>query len=175
MYRTANSVAVAGIEVPAFAQPGLAYCFGDGGPSTVPCPCGNSGAAGHGCAHSVNARGALLSAGGATNPDSVTLLASELVPGGYAFFLAGADLPGGTVFGDGVLCLSSPIVRLGSVQLLGGAAQFPAPGGPALSVVGGTPPGSGLVGRYQVVFRNVAAAFCPPGTLNASNAYQVTW
>ncbi|MBK7874932.1 MAG: hypothetical protein IPJ77_04145 [Planctomycetes bacterium] len=174
MYRNSNSVAVAGVDVPGWPQPGVATCAGDG-TGAAPCPCANSGAPGHGCAHSVNAAGARLQAGGATNSDTVSLLATELVAGGAAFFLAGADLPGGVTFGDGLLCLSSPIIRLGSVAIAGGAAEYPQAGGLPLSVVGGTPPGSGLVGHYQVVFRNAAAAFCPPGTSNTSNAYQVTW
>jgi photosystem II stability/assembly factor-like uncharacterized protein len=47
--------------------PFVPFCFGDGS-TTTPCPCGNTGAAGRGCANSVNAMGALLVATGTTSP-----------------------------------------------------------------------------------------------------------
>ncbi|MBI5362331.1 MAG: hypothetical protein HZA53_04070 [Planctomycetes bacterium] len=175
MYRGSNSVLVAGVDVPGFPAPGAAYCSGDGSPGITPCPCGNVGSSGHGCAHSANAAGATLSAGGSTNPDTVTLLAAEMTASGPAIFLAGADLPGGVVLGDGVLCLASPILRMGVRQALGGAAQFPGVGDPPLSTASGQTPGSGATGSYQVVFRNAAAGFCPPGTTNTTHAYQIVW
>src|SRR6185295_229481 len=58
--------------------PGFPYCFGDGtGP--VPCPCNNTGAPGHGCATSVTT-GALLTASGTTNPDTLVMTSSGELP-----------------------------------------------------------------------------------------------
>ena len=48
----------------------FAFCFGDGTLTdhTTPCPCGNDGAPGNGCAHSFSASGANLSATGSVAP-----------------------------------------------------------------------------------------------------------
>ena len=81
----------------------------------------------------------------------------------------------GVVFGDGVLCLAGGLIRLRTKINVGGASRFPEPGDPTVSARGGTPPGSGLTGRYQVYYRNAASGFCPPATFNVSNGLSITW
>ena len=61
------------------------------------------------------------------------------------------------------------------VANVAGAAQFPDAGDPTLSVASGTPVGSGTYAYYQAAYRNTTAAFCPPSTLNATNALRVLW
>jgi hypothetical protein len=160
---------------------GATICAGDGTLPTA-CPCANTGAAGHGCANSANPEGALLGATGwtgadpDTGTDSVTLHGSGMPATSTAIYLKGDGLdPAGAPFGDGVLCVSGSLIRLRTKINVGGASMFPEPGDPSLSVRGATPPGSGLVARYQVYYRNAAAAFCPPATFNVSNGVELEW
>ncbi|MBK7875864.1 MAG: VCBS repeat-containing protein [Planctomycetes bacterium] len=153
-----------------------AYCFGDGSVPTA-CPCGNTGATGNGCASSFNAAGAHLTATGSTAQDDVVLVGSGMQATGTCLFLQG-DLvdPVGVVFGDGVSCTGGALLRLRSVTLASGWASFPAPPETVtLSARGGVVVGSGAVRSYTVYYRNAAAAFCPPATFNAANAYRITW
>src|SRR5205823_5756246 len=86
-------------------QPGSGYCFGDG--SGTACPCGNMGATGRGCANSVNNRGALLWATGASSisADHVILTASGMGPSTTCLFFQGTTpILAGVVFGDGLRC-----------------------------------------------------------------------
>lgn len=159
-------------------EPGAPFCAGDGldAAVTTPCPCANSGASGHGCANSVSSSGALLSATGAPNPDTVVLHGTGMPPTVSAIYLKGdLNTSGGTVFGDGVRCVDGNLIRMRTKQNAGGASEFPEAGEPLVSVRGQTPPGSGLTGYYQVYYRNASAAFCPPATFNVTNGYRITW
>src|SRR5262249_47263712 len=67
----------------------LPFCFGDGSQATA-CPCGNSGAAGHGCANSSpGSQGALLVSSGSTVPDTIVLSVTDMTAGSMAIFLQG--------------------------------------------------------------------------------------
>jgi hypothetical protein len=160
---------------------GSPICGGDGTTPT-PCPCANTGALGHGCANSANPDGALLGATGwtgadpSTGTDSVTLHGSGMPATSSAIYLKGDGLDStGVTFGDGVLCVSGSLIRLRTKINVGGASKFPEPSDPSLSVRGGTPPGSGLVARYQVYYRNAASGYCPPATFNVSNGVELEW
>ncbi|MBK7875092.1 MAG: hypothetical protein IPJ77_04960 [Planctomycetes bacterium] len=157
--------------VPPLFEP---FCFGDG-TQPQPCPCGNNGGAGRGCANSANAQGALLVATGATNPDTVVLQASGMPGLAYALFLKGDQSLPGTPFGDGVRCVDGVLIRLRIKLSSGGVATYPEPGDPSVSVRGQTPPGSASIGHYQTYYRNAAAAFCPPETFNVTNGWRVVW
>lgn len=156
--------------------PGDPTCV-DAPPLATPCPCGNAGAKGRGCASSFNAAGALLGAHGHVASDDVVLDGSGMNPTGTCIFLKGdAENAGGAVFGDGVLCAGGTLIRLRVVALSAGAASFPdATETVTLSARGATPVGSGALGTYAVYYRNSAVAFCPPATFNASNGYRVIW
>ncbi|MBK7874930.1 MAG: hypothetical protein IPJ77_04135 [Planctomycetes bacterium] len=178
-FKVANAVAVTGVDVPgvATAPPGLVFCSGDG---TVPglalCPCANTGASGRGCANSANALGARLAATGIVANDTLVLQASGMPATVSAIFLKGDQAnASGVVFGDGVRCVDGALVRLGTVQNVGGASQYPSGVQASVSVRGGTPIGSGLTGHYQTYYRNSSAAFCPPETFNVSNGLAITW
>ncbi|MBK7877470.1 MAG: hypothetical protein IPJ77_17335 [Planctomycetes bacterium] len=174
---TPSTIATTG-DVPG-AGTFLAYCAGDGVDPlvTTPCPCGNVGAAGNGCASSFNASGAHLSAHGAVATDDVVLDGSGMNPTGNCIFLKGdLNVPGGLVFGDGLRCLDGNLIRLRTKALAGGAASFPDSADTiTLSARGGTPVASGLTGYYTVYYRNASAGFCPPETFNAANGFRVTW
>jgi hypothetical protein len=149
---------------------GTPFCFGDG--SGTACPCGNSGAAGNGCASSVNANGANLSTTGASTLASDTLvLHGTGMPNSTCLYFQGTSQIS-TIFGDGLRCAGGTIVRLGTKTNAGGASQYPAGGDPSVHVKGAvTAPGTRT---YQVWYRN-AAPFCSPSTFNLTNGMLVTW
>lgn len=153
---------------------GTNFCAGDG--SARDCPCMNFGAPGHGCANSFDANGALLTAFGSahTNNDSVVLSASGLSVSVVNFYQGSQQAAGGqgVLFGDGLRCTGSSIVRLKSVLAVGGHAQFPGPNDVELHVAG-LVPASG-VRTYQVSYRN-AANFCTSSTFNSTNGWALTW
>jgi len=150
---------------------GTPYCFGDG--TGTACPCANNGAAGNGCASSVNANGGNLSAGGTASvtADSVVLTGSGM-PNSSALYFQGTSQMNST-FGDGLRCVSGQIIRLGTKLNAGGSSQYPAAGDPPVSVRGAIPAGGGLR-TYQCWYRN-AAAFCTPSTFNLTNGVEVVW
>ncbi len=155
--------------------PATGFCFGDG--TATACPCGNLGAAGNGCANSVNANGANLAGSGlaSVTSDSFVLNGTGM-PNSSALYFQGLNQQSGgmgVVFGDGLRCAGGTIIRLGTKNNAAGASQYPAAGDPSVSVRGLVPAAGGLR-TYQVWYRN-AAAFCNPETFNLSNGLQVTW
>jgi len=142
---------------------------------TTPCPCGNFGAPGHGCASSVQPGGALLTAFGPLIPDHVVLTGSNMPASVACIYLQG-DAHGDITFGDGVRCASGTLLRLRTRTNVGGASQFPdSTDTITLSQRGGVVPGSGAVRYYQTYYRNAASAFCPPETYNVTNGVRITW
>lgn len=165
------------IERLELGSPGDPICAGDGIDLAVstPCPCGNFGARGHGCASSTAPGGALLDSDGVVAADSVVLHASDMPATSTAFFLASdANAQNGLPFGDGLRCVDGTIVRLGARASAGGNASFPDAIGTTLSAASGRVVGSGDLSYYQVAYRN-AAAFCTIDTLNATNGLRVRW
>lgn len=156
---------------------GTSFCAGDGVDATVTtaCPCGNLGAFGRGCANSLNANGAVLTTTGTTASDSIVLHGEGMPANVVCIYLQGDGLTD-EVFGDGVRCAGGALVRLRAVQNFGGASAFPNGSETVtLSQRGGVTPGSGALRIYQGYYRNAAAAFCPPETFNASNAWSTVW
>jgi hypothetical protein len=153
---------------------GTPFCFGDG--TGTPCPCGNSGAAGNGCASSVNAAGGNLGVTGnpSLSSDSLALGGSGMTDTNCLYFQGTAQQAGGlgVAFGDGLRCAGGTIVRLKTLLNVAGASQYPQAGDPPVSVRGLVmAPGTRA---YQVWYRN-AAAFCTPDTFNLTNGVEVTW
>ncbi len=164
------------------AGPGTEYCAGDGlsSPPTTPCPCGNTGAAGNGCASSFNAAGAHITGSGTTALDNVVLTGTGMQASGICVFLQGDAIdPNGFQFGDGMTCTGGALVRLRGVALgvtVPNGAQFPGPPETiTLSQRGGVTVGSGAIRSYTVFYRNAAVGFCPPFTFNTRNSYRITW
>ncbi len=154
------------------------FCFGDGTLAT-PCPCGNSGSPGHGCAHSTNASGALLAASGTTSPDTVVLSASGERPSALTIFLQGnVNTSAGLVFGDGLRCADGLLVRLYVKNAVAGSTSAPQGADPSItarSAAHGDPILPGTSRYYQTYYRDPNPAFCPPGTFNATNAVRIDW
>src|SRR6185436_15891764 len=119
------------------SPPATPYCFGDG--TGTACPCGNTGAAGNGCASSVNAAGGNLAATGTASiaNDTFSLNGSGM-PNASALYFQGTTqvaAGAGAMFGDGLRCAGGTIVRLGTKTNVGGASSYPG-GGTAISVKG---------------------------------------
>ena len=157
------------------------FCFGDGSTAT-PCPCGNSGGTGRGCANSIQPSGALLSASGTTNPDAIVLAASAMASSSLSIFTQGnARLFDGVVFGDGVRCVGGSLKRLGTERCFGGSAVYPGAGDPSVSARSaalGDPLLPGATRYYQTHYRNMDPSFCPapPGSnFNITNGVQINW
>lgn len=156
--------------------PVSAFCAGDGS-LAMPCPCGNTGGAGRGCANSTNAAGALLAWSGAPMPDTLVLQGSGMPASVSCIYLQGDQTtPAGIVFGDGVRCASGSLVRLRTKNNVAGASQFPdSTDTVTVSQRGGVVPGSGVLRAYQTYYRNASSAFCPPETFNVTNGLLVVW
>jgi hypothetical protein len=160
---------------PSALPAGTPFCFGDG--TATACPCGNAGAAGNGCASSVNAAGARLSATGSPSlgADSLSLFGNGM-PNSSALYFQGTtqlNAGAGAVFGDGLRCAGGSVIRLGTKSNVAGSSTYPAAGDPSISVRGAVT-FIGAVRTYQVWYRN-AAAFCSPATFNLSNGLEITW
>jgi Tol biopolymer transport system component len=156
-------------SIPVYAS----TCIG----TSVDCPCSNAGNGVGGCENSLLTGGAELAAHGSASISADTLrLSAWRIPDGVAtmFFQAPAATTR-TPYGDGLLCLGGSTSRLGLRYSYGGAAQlgFGLPGDPPLSLLSNLSP-TGGTRSYQLIYRD-AAAFCPPGTFNLSNAINVVW
>lgn len=171
---TVNSLAAfAGPAGPACST-GTPYCFGDG--TGTACPCGNNGSAGNGCANSLFATGANLSASG--NPslsnDTVVLTATETPNSSVLFFQGNIQQNGGAgaAFGDGKRCAGGTVIRLGTKSAVGNTSSYPTAGDQPVSIRGFI----GAPGQrtYQGWYRN-AGAFCTPSTFNLTNGVELSW
>jgi len=149
------------------------FCPGDG--SLVPCPCGNSGATGSGCANSVFAAGGLLASTGTprVSADTIVLTATNL-SGSTCVFFQGDAQQAPVVVDDGLGCVTGSVVRIGTKFLTGGTGTYPEPGDLQLSVRGAVPPVGGTR-YYQCFYRNASLAFCPPSTSNRTNGMRLVW
>jgi hypothetical protein len=161
--------------------PGSPYCAGDSIDVLVTtfCPCFNFGVQGHGCANSLDPRGAILSAAGATSPDTVVLTSSGQTPTSLCIFLQGdANVAAGVLYGDGVRCVSGNLKRLYTKNASAGVASAPAAGDPSItsrSAALGDPIPAGGTRYYQVYYHDIDPNFCPSQTFNVSSGYRITW
>jgi hypothetical protein len=156
--------------------PILSVCPGDG--SGAPCPCGNSGAAGHGCANSVQAGGGLLRGAGLASVGTDSLvLAGDGLPLSSALYFQGTTLANhgaGIAFGDGLRCATGTVLRLATKTSFGGVSQYPEAGDAPISLRGQIPAAGGLR-TYQCWYRNSDPGFCTSAYFNLTNALAVTW
>lgn len=151
-------------------------CAEDGSHS-LPCPCANAGGPGRGCASS-SLGGGMLSGSGAPAADLVTLEASGLTGDAALLLQSTGALAAPVPFGDGVRCLSAPLMRLYVGPVTAGSATMPGPGEPSLrerSAMLGDPIAAGDSRFYQVVYRDPAPSFCTPEPWNASSTLRIDW
>jgi len=156
-----------------------AYCFG--GAALTPCPCGNDGAPGRGCANSASADGALLSFSGSTivGNDDLVLTVTEAPVNTFGVIYVGGSQ---TVvpFGDGLRCVDpgppGALLRF-PVQFTGASGSFSA--GPGIiadsaAILGSGGITAGSTWNFQAYFRDSFSGPCGSG-FNFSNALSVTF
>ncbi len=165
----------------------VSFCSGDGSlptqcpcvpPNTVPNP---AAAVGHGCANSLNASGALLSATGTVSPDTVKITV-DVGPNyqAFAFLLKGnAAASDGFAGGDGIRCVDGQLIRFGG-HFAGSngdpIGQWCYPNSvQVLPVSTATAQPHAKAAYYQLYYRNAATDFCNPATTNYSNGCAVQW
>lgn len=153
------------------------FCFGAG--LGTACPCSNGvGIYDHaGCRNSTGLGGRLLSSGTASvSADTLTLLGSQMPGSSSALYFQGDAAIGGgagSLFGDGLRCVGTNVIRLGDVVNSGsGTSAYPSGAAPAVSVQGAV--GAGSTKNYQVWYRN-AAVFCTSASFNLTNGLRATW
>jgi hypothetical protein len=163
-------------------QGGVSFCFGDG--TTSPCPCGNFGLGGRGCANSTpGSPGAQLAASGSTFPtDTIVLTASGERPTAFTIFLQGDALLAPAVpFGDGLRCAGGALKRIAGVSAVGGIVSYPGMGNPSISARSaalGDPIPSGASRVYNTYYRDPNPSFCPApigSTFNSTQALLLVW
>lgn len=148
---------------------GSAFGLGDG--SGAPCPCGNPGQTGQGCASS-SGTGATLAGFGTADValDDLSLTARQLLPGRPALLFVGTQaLVGGSglAFGDGLRAAGGSVERLGvRVPDPGGNATW----GPGLRSIGAW--SAGDVRFFQVWYRDPVGSPCGSG-FNLSGGLEV--
>lgn len=155
----ANALLYVSVPAQAFTK----FCLGDG--TGAACPCGNTGATGHGCASAAFAGGAVLSisgvAGASAGTDTLVLTATD-IPGPGLFFQSNGLTPSPVPFGDGQLCAGVGILRLGVVFPTAGVASYPGGLTPNPIHVQGLA-NNGDTKHYQCWYRSV------PGLCSANN------
>ncbi len=156
------------------STPSNPFCDGSVVGSTC-VACGNNGAAGRGCANSSFPSGGLLTNSGIASlgADSLVLSAADITGPGL-FFQATAVAASPITFGDGMLCASVGIIRLGVVFPSAGSASYPGGLTPNPISVGGAPIAAGNTRHYQCWYRD-AVAFCTASTFNLTNGISLIW
>jgi hypothetical protein len=145
------------------------FCQGDG--SVTPCPCGNTGSSGEGCANS-SASGASLVTSGTTSvsTDDLVFSASGLIAGRSALLFCGTLQLGASLpLGDGLRCAGGTLRRLGvQVPSAAGAASW----GRGYAAREGW--ASGETRYFQVWYRDTVGGPCLNG-FNLSSGRAVTF
>lgn len=153
--------------------PQVVFCRGDG--SDGACPCGNLGSSGHGCASSVAPGGAHMATSGAASvsTDTVALTCTNVPNGPGLYFQASTQTATPALFGDGLLCASGTIVRMGVAFAANSTSSYPSGAASPIHVAGAT--AAGDVRHYQLWYRDAAPGFCSPALFNLSNGITLTW
>jgi hypothetical protein len=154
---------------------GTPFCLGDG--TGAACPCGNTGAAGHGCASSSFATGAKLTASGFAGASLATdtlVLTATNIPGPGLFFQSSGLAPTPINFGDGHLCAAVGIIRMGVVFSAGGIASYPGGTTPnPIHIAGLT--SNGDVRHYQCWYRSLPSLCTVMDNFDTTQGLTITW
>lgn len=159
----------------AAAQSFTPYCFG----TVQACPCANAGGPGQGCMNSF-LTGSKVTGTGTTQIGNDTVLFTVTgLPTSttLVYFQGNTQQNGGTgtVLGDGLLCVNTSVVRLGTRTATGGSSSFGhgVPGDLPISVLGMVNSHSGTR-YYQAWYRNTTS-FCLPEGFNTTNGVAILW
>jgi hypothetical protein len=88
-----------------------------------------------------------------------------------------ANGTGGPIpFGDGILCATVGIIRMGVVFPTGGAASYPGGLTPNPIHIAGAPVLAPTATKhYQCWYRDIVVGFCNVDGFNMSNSLAITW
>jgi len=94
---------------------GTAFCFGDG--SGTACPCGNASFSGArlGCKNAFVVGASLTAVGVASVSNDTLILRGDAMPNGGVLYFQGSlrqSAGSGSLFGDGLLCVTGTVTRL---------------------------------------------------------------
>lgn len=159
----------------------VSFCGGDG--TGAACPCGNSGALGHGCENSASTGGASLTGSGSSSlsTDTVQFQTTGELPSALSIVIQGNGAAASVHFGDGLRCAGGSLKRLYVHAAVNGSITAPQAGDASVSARSaalGDPIPFGATRIYQVYYRDPNASFCPDppgGTFNVSNAVAIVW
>ncbi len=170
----ATYTTINGFQIRFEGTPFTSFC--DGSVVGACLGCGNLGAAGNGCANSGFAAGGHLaatgSAGASIATDTLVLTATNITGPGL-FFQSNGVGASPISFGDGMLCASVGILRLGVVFPVAGTASYPGGLTPNQIHIGGSAL-NGDIKHYQCWYRD-AIAFCTPSTFNLTQGITLQW
>ncbi|MBL8860160.1 MAG: hypothetical protein JNL28_16740 [Planctomycetes bacterium] len=170
---TPSTRAIMIVKIPT-STPSTPFCLGDG--TGAACPCANTGAAGHGCASLSFAGGAILTssgiAGASVATDTLVLTATD-IPGPGLFFQSTTLAASPINFGDGHLCATGGILRLGVVFPTAGVASYPGGLTPGPIHIGGAT-SNGDTRHYQCWYRSVPG-LCSAQNYNLTQGLTLTW
>ena len=150
------------------------------------CPCGNPPTEpGRGCANSASRQGASLSAQGIAylSIDSLVLVTTDESPSSPSVVFESAESSSaGTAYGQGVRCLTGPLVRLYTKTSVGGGIRAP-DFGAGDAAISATSASKGLRIRpgqptfFFVAYRDrVVGTGCPASaTFNATQTAEIVW
>jgi FG-GAP repeat len=147
---------------------GPSFCDAADG-SLAACPCGNRGGPEGGCDIAQTTGGVRLEvlAQHDRPQNRATLVGTGYVPTAMpaAVVIRSGSLEAQpVVFGDGVRCVGTPLVRLGGTFAVGGTSRH---------AFGHSAPGGSYY--YQLWFRSQPASFCTPDAFNLSNGRVLAW
>ena len=150
---------------------GTPYCFCDG--TGTGSPCGNTGGSGEGCANGSGLGGVLDASGSASlTAGDLVLEGSQVIasqPG--LFFQGDLQIGGGSgvVFGDGLRCAGTNVIRL---QVVVSDASGNSSTSIDIGAAGGAAAGDSR--EYQLWYRDPASSPCG-ATFNLTNGYSISW
>ncbi len=151
---------------------------------TLACPCSNPPAGvGFGCDNSAHTGGARIDASGIASlvNDSLVFTTSAERPSAPSLVLQGSALnSAGTVFGQGVRCITGALKRLYVKTALGGSISAPAPGDASVharSAAVGDPITQGTHRYYSVYYRdpNVSGGCPATSAFNITQQIDIPW
>ena len=136
------------------------------------CPCVNPGLPDSGCEIAQTTGGVQLSLVGQSTalPNRATVSGTGFpaasTPTAIVIRGTALDPAAPVVFGDGIRCVGTPLVRLAGTFALSGTSVH--------TFGHGTMAGAGDF-YYQLWFRNTPAMYCTPDAFNLSNGRSLTW
>lgn len=154
---------------------GIEFCFGDG--SERPCPCGEAGGLGRGCATVPNPAGALLRATGRASvaSDTMRLHVEGVPPGARVVILEGTRATAPASLYGGLRCLGGLVCRLSIGDAESQALRVPSSDGVGLHSISTILVQPGRSRYYQAVYHPTGSLHLTCWGASTTNAVGVLW